>query len=174
MAYNLETLVKIVEQIIHPGLHHPWTLDPDRKPEIELLLKKTRALKQLFGISSPLTGGKIECLGSRIRDAAIKAEDILESKLVGAVRSSCSRGCSSFIFSPPSLQEVIGELSSVEEEMKTMMAANPKKILVGLRQDSLQLKDRLTGSEPKLEIIPIVGMGGIGKTTFSRYVMMIH
>lgn len=63
MAYNLETLVKIVEQIIRPDLHHPWTLDPDRKPEIELLLKKTRALKQLLGISSPLTGGKIECLG---------------------------------------------------------------------------------------------------------------
>lgn len=37
--------------------------------------------------------------------------------------------------------------------------------LVGLDNDLIRLKDRLTGHDNKLQIIPIVGMGGIGKTT---------
>ncbi|KAK4427714.1 putative late blight resistance proteinR1B-17 [Sesamum alatum] len=186
MAYNLQPLVQILERILHSDHHQPWTLDPNKRPQIESLLQKSLFLKDLLeNSSSAVTSYKRQSVESRIRDAAHDAEDILESELVEQILSS--RKGESFISSPPDLEKVIGELDSAKEEMmmivdnSTQVAdsssadvssrqdPNPKNIIVGVREDLIQLKDQLVGQPSKaLQVIPIVGMGGIGKTTLAR------
>ncbi|KAL2509393.1 putative disease resistance protein [Forsythia ovata] len=89
------------------------------------------------------------------------------------------------------LQKVIQELDSISEQVVNMKDRNDVEILparnlfpagsskvgssnnsdmVGFDDDLKQIKDRLTGQPSKLEILSIVGMGGIGKTTFVRNV----
>ncbi|KAK4736343.1 hypothetical protein R3W88_000040 [Solanum pinnatisectum] len=47
---------------------------------------------------------------------------------------------------------------------------NQKYIIVGLDEEALKIKDRLIMHSSRLEVVPIIGMAGIGKTTLARRV----
>ncbi|KAK4402247.1 putative late blight resistance proteinR1B-12 [Sesamum angolense] len=181
MAYNLESLVKILEQILHHPDHHKpiWILDPDKKPLLESLLEKARSLRKFFENSSAVsTVDGIRDLERLVGVASQDAEDILESHLTDQILSA--PGGKGFTLSPPNLPELNTRLDSAMEDMKKIMSKirmakaqdqDPKTVVVGISEDVDKLLDWLTISQDSkaLKIIPIVGMGGIGKSTLARH-----
>ncbi|XP_057772103.1 putative late blight resistance protein homolog R1A-10 [Salvia miltiorrhiza] len=188
MAYNLQPLITILQQLLNPEQKR-WILDHN-KPQLQSLLEKSASLKQILE-NSPLPKAETS-LESQIRDAAHEAEDIIESHMVDRMLSK--PGDASLAFLTPDLQQVMQKLDSVMEQVvasqelvsgveevlqllpdgTSSSGASPlqdpswKSIVVGVDEDLMLLKDRLTGTQSKLEIVPIVGMGGIGKTTLAR------
>ncbi|KAK4425891.1 hypothetical protein Salat_1783100 [Sesamum alatum] len=97
MAYNLESLTRVLQQILHPD-NKRWILH-HKRPQMESLLEKASSLKHILDKSSSASRpSSTESLMSQIRDAAHKAEDIIEFHMVDQRLSN--PGVQSCIISP--------------------------------------------------------------------------
>ncbi|KAM0000918.1 putative P-loop containing nucleoside triphosphate hydrolase, leucine-rich repeat domain superfamily [Helianthus debilis subsp. tardiflorus] len=60
------------------------------------------------------------------------------------------------------------ELLSLAGRLPMKQNVDEKETVVGFEEDTIKLLERLTGFSKKLEVIPIVGMAGLGKTTLAK------
>lgn len=174
----LLSIMQIMEQIEnHP--RPPITLDTNQS---ESLGEKVCFLQD-FLEHDPKPG----CIESQIADVACAAEDIIESYIVDQIlEQSQSRGSDIFY---QDLQKVMDDMDLIKREVmeiqrkKETEDPNPthsiSKVsstspstenvtMVGFDDVMMEVMDTLTGQRPARQILPIIGMGGSGKTTLAR------
>ncbi|KAL7099485.1 hypothetical protein ACP275_09G087000 [Erythranthe tilingii] len=185
----LLSLKYIIEQIqLHP--RPPISLDQN---QVDSLTDSLNFLQDFLEVYSCGGGSSsreaADVLESRIADAAHAAEDIIETRIVDQIHGE--KISSEELYQ--GLEKVIQDMGFIKKDVMEIKKKNigiiedrlhinsstlggsssspltTKQIaVVGLDDQLIEVMDKLTGEPSNRRIIPIVGMGGIGKTTLAR------
>ncbi|KAK4410801.1 putative late blight resistance proteinR1B-12 [Sesamum angolense] len=187
MAYAaVLSLMETLKQILDADNQH--LLDHKRQ-QFESLLGQACSLQDFLEDSWKTSSEAVESLEHQIREAAYTGDDLIRSHMSNRTEGCLWQVKSMlqnliFAFWPDQdLEKVIEEIDSIMKEVmkfknggglkdsgprnslsagsSTQVARVAGTTMVGFDDDLIQLKDRLTGQQSKLQIIPIVGMGGI-------------
>ncbi|KAL0319416.1 UNVERIFIED_CONTAM: putative late blight resistance proteinR1A-10, partial [Sesamum angustifolium] len=194
----LVSLVHTIEQIQHHP-RPPISLDKQQLQSLQEQVAFLQDSLELYShrlIIQEYEGGLV----IRIADAAHAAEDVIESHIVDQIldQSTSSSGENiSFVHNHfyQDLQKVIADMDLIKNEvteikkrivivqdrelyrnsvpagsLSSSLLTGQKHAMVGVDDVLNDIMDKLTGQQSGCRIIPIVGMGGIGKTALARNV----
>ena len=187
MAYAaLTSLACVIDQILP---HEQRYISLCGKDQMESLHEKVCLLQEfLEHISSKPPFPALDALESRIKDTAYKMEDTIELELVILTETDKdSESCNSksdfscyfedvgVLFEEAIETKKIVDNSAIQQSQyslttTTLLRETPgsKGTRVGLDKALNQILDQVIGQKSRLRIVPITGMGGIGKTTLAR------
>ncbi|GFP90324.1 putative late blight resistance protein homolog r1a-6 [Phtheirospermum japonicum] len=176
----LVSVMHIVETI----QNHPRPPISFDKEQLQSLTQNITFLQQFLETHSIDDDG----LEGRIANAAYAAEDVIESHIVDQIEANAHGVTISFVDFYDGLHKVIQDLGLIQRDMTSFAmktgikddgddddqlmhnnySSTGQDTAVGLEDVLVELMDKLTGHQSNRQIIPIVGMGGIGKTTLAR------
>ncbi|KAL6585340.1 hypothetical protein OROMI_004629 [Orobanche minor] len=188
VAYGaLVSVMQIIDQL-HRHPHPPISL---RKEHVEPLAANVTFLQEFLEGYNPHRSYTSEAdpLESRVAEAAYAAEDVIESYIVDHIRARNTDDDGGNISSSEfyqGLEKLIQEMDlikmeTVEKNMEGVQIIKKQSSfrsasstsqevskMVGLDDVLVEMLDKITGGGVDRQIIPIVGMGRLGKTTLAR------
>ncbi|KAK4381660.1 putative disease resistance protein [Sesamum angolense] len=187
---SLVSLTDVLESIQHPARRHRLHLD---KKQLQSLQQKVHFLQDFLELHSQRISPEMEDLARQLALVADEADDVIDFHVVNQLRERSQAktrrraAVSSFRQEINKIVEKIDSITEklimVEEERVDVQEQQPivsvsvgstaltsidKNTMVGFDELLLQVVDELTRDESNLQILPIVGMGGIGKTTLAQ------
>ncbi|KAL9994310.1 putative virus X resistance protein-like, coiled-coil [Helianthus debilis subsp. tardiflorus] len=161
----------------------PWILK--ERDRFELLYTELSSLRTFLSYSEETryTVSKVKALVIRIIDVASKVEDMVDSFVssfvVKKTQDFDQNPCLDLDGIMQEIQAIKGEMEFANHEAPNVLKDEgsasrvnvtvPKEDkIVGFDAETREILDTLVGDQKKLDIISVVGMGGLGKTTLAK------